>query len=121
VTKVVARAPGRVNLIGDHTDYTGGLVLPMAIDRVTEVTFERGGPAVELVSADEDEAAFIHFSEPRDPSAIQPAWARYVAGVVHVLRPDEGGIGFVRSDVPIGGGLSSGAALEVAVSPATPS
>ena len=113
--KVVARAPGRVNLIGDHTDYTGGLVLPMAIDRVTEVELARGVPWIELVSADEDEPAILHLDDPRDPATVRPPWARYVAGVVDVLRPESGGVGYVRTDVPIGAGLSSSAALEVAL------
>ena len=114
-TKVIARAPGRVNLIGDHTDYTGGLVLPMAIDRWTEIELETGVPWIELVSADEDEPAFLPLDEPRDPSTVRPAWARYVAGVAEVVRPETGGVGFVRTDIPIGAGLSSSAALEVAV------
>ncbi|HUP87115.1 MAG TPA: galactokinase [Acidimicrobiales bacterium] len=112
--KVLARAPGRVNLIGDHTDYTGGLVLPMAIDRWTEIELDRGVPWIELVSADDQEPALLHLDEPRDPSTLWPSWARYVAGVVDVLRPTEGGVGFVRTDIPIGAGLSSSAALEVA-------
>ena len=113
--KVIARAPGRVNLIGDHTDHTGGLVLPMAIDRWTEIELERGVPWIELVSADEDEPAILHLDDPRDPSTVRPTWARYVAGVVEVVRPDSGGVGFVRTDIPIGAGLSSSAALEVAL------
>ena len=115
VVKVVARAPGRVNLIGDHTDYTGGLVLPMAIDRWTEVELERGVPWIELVSGDDEEPAILHLDDPRDPATVRPPWARYVAGVVDVLRPESGGVGYVRTDVPIGAGLSSSAALEVAL------
>ena len=111
----LARAPGRVNLIGDHTDYTGGLVFPMAIDRHVEVDFLPGVPWVELVSTDEDEPAVIMLDEPVDPGAVDPHWARYVAGVIAVVRPEVGGRGFVRSTVPKGAGLSSSAALEVAV------
>jgi galactokinase len=116
VTVVVARAPGRVNLIGDHTDYTGGLVLPMAIDRATTVRLQPGGPVLELVSSADPEAARLSVADAAlRPSAVEPAWARYVAGVVAVVRPSVGGHGTVESDVPVGAGLSSSAALEVAV------
>jgi len=113
--KVRATAPGRVNLIGDHTDHTGGLVFPMAIDRATVVELDRGVPWVELVSADDDDPALLLPDEPIEAWRVQPEWARYVAGVLAVLRPDVGGVGFVRTDIPIGAGLSSSAALEVAV------
>jgi galactokinase len=113
--KVRARAPGRVNLIGDHTDYTGGLVLPVAIDRATTVELERGVPWVELISAEDDEPAFVDLASPVEPSLVRPGWARYVAGVVHVVRPTVGGIGFVTTTLPLGAGLASSAALEVAV------
>ena len=107
------RAPGRVNLIGDHTDYTGGLVLPMAIDRETVVDVEPHD-AVELRSFDEPEAVVVPL-DVTDPSVVRPAWGRYVAGVVSVLRPATGMRGVVATTIPIGAGLSSSAALEVAV------
>ena len=112
--RVTARAPGRVNVIGDHTDYTGGLVLPMAIAEATTVTVERGGDTVYLVSDREHGAATVPL-DMVDPAAVEPAWARYVAGVVAELRPATGATGTVSSTVPIGAGLSSSAALEVAV------
>jgi galactokinase len=108
------RAPGRVNLIGDHTDYTGGLVLPMAIDRWTTVRFQPGGRSVRLLSADEPEPADVPI-DVIEPAVVSPAWARYVAGVVAELRPRVGGEGTVSTDVPVGAGLSSSAALEVAL------
>jgi galactokinase len=110
---VRVRAPGRVNLIGDHTDYTGGLVLPMAIDRETVVEVE-AHDAVELRSSDEPEAVVLPL-DVTDPSAVRPVWGRYVAGVVSVLRPTTGMRGVVSTTIPIGAGLSSSAALEVAV------
>lgn len=112
--RVSAHAPGRVNLIGDHTDYTGGLVFPMAIDLGTTVEFERGGDRVVLRSDAEDGVADVPL-DVNDPSEVSPSWARYVAGVVTVVRPDAGGTGTVTTTLPVGGGLSSSAALEVAV------
>ena len=111
---VTAHAPGRVNLIGDHTDYTGGLVLPMAIDLGTTVTLTRGGTRVVLESDVEPGVADVPL-DVAEPSGVTPDWARYVAGVVAVVRPSVGGTGSVTTTLPVGGGLSSSAALEVAV------
>ena len=110
----VAFAPGRVNLIGDHTDYTGGFVLPMAVHLGTTVDVEAGGNTVELSSATEDENAVVPI-ELDDPREIEAPWARYVAGVVAEVRPATGVRGAVRTTLPVGAGLSSSAALEVAV------
>lgn len=113
-TVVTATAPGRVNLIGEHTDYTGGLALPMAIHLGTTVRGVRGGGAVRLTSGDRDEPAVVPI-DVEDPAAISPSWARYVAGVVAEVRPAVGFTGTVGTTVPIGAGLSSSAALELAV------
>jgi galactokinase len=109
-----AVAPGRVNLIGDHTDHTGGLVLPMAIDLGTTVEGERSGRVVELRSTWSDEPAVVPL-DVADPRTIEPGWARYVAGVVAEVRPTVGFVGTVTTTLPVGAGLSSSAALEVAV------
>lgn len=114
VDHVVAFAPGRVNLIGDHTDYTGGLCLPMAVTRGVTIRGERTGTSVRLRSDDDETPADVPL-DVIDPAATSPAWARYVAGVVAELGPDVGFLGTVHSDLPIGAGLSSSAALEVAV------
>jgi len=112
---IAARAPGRVNLIGDHTDYTGGFVLPMAVDRWTEVRGEPTDlPVVRLTSDREERAASVAL-DVAAPQLAQPEWARYVAGVVSELRPRTGLLGSVVSTVPMGAGLSSSAALELSV------
>jgi galactokinase len=112
-----AAAPGRVNLIGEHTDYNAGFVLPMAIERQTLlVAHPREDYQARLVSGLEDAPA--EFDVDRSLSAGEPAWANYVRGVVAGFLErglDPGGFeAVVDSNVPLGGGLSSSAALEMA-------
>jgi galactokinase len=113
-----AWAPGRVNLIGDHTDYVGGLALPMAIGLGTEITGDRGGNWVMLGSDGFEGVAEVAIAGVDDPAAIEPPWARYVAAVVDEVRPTDGLVGMVHSTLPAGSGLASSAALEVAVATA---
>lgn len=108
------RAPGRVNLIGDHTDYTGGLVFPMAINRWTEFEGEMTTNSISLHS--EEEGSTVHFAlgAPFDP-AMTPSWGRYVSAVASVVNPQHGVNGKISTTIPMGAGLSSSAALELAV------
>jgi galactokinase len=112
---VRAVAPGRVNLIGEHTDYAGGLALPLAIDRVTTVTgIRRDGPGtIRLRSDVDDRPAVIRGGE--DPATVEPPWARYVAAVAAQLQGAPAFEGTVTTSIPVGAGLSSSAALELAV------
>jgi galactokinase len=111
------RAPGRVNLIGDHTDYNEGFVLPLAIDRDC-ILAARPAEHVRIRSLDLGDTVEVAADGSRDPTAVEPSWGRYVAGVVSELallgRPAAGIDAVVASDVPLGSGLSSSAALEVA-------
>ena len=110
---VVAVVPGRVNLMGDHTDYNDGMSLPMAIDRYTAVAMRRRDHG--------DIRVFSEIGSPVtfDPTSLAPAgrgWGEYVAGVVWALGGSRSPWdGAVASSVPIGAGLSSSASLEVAV------
>ncbi len=106
-------APGRVNLIGDHTDYTGGLVFPMAIDRYTSIDYERTDTHVSLQS--DDVAGTVSF-DVRDAfdSAMEPSWGRYVAAVASQIDAPLGITGRIATTIPVGAGLSSSAALELA-------
>jgi galactokinase len=111
---VRAFAPGRVNLIGEHTDHTGGRCLPMAVAMGVHVEGRREGDAV-LLSSHEVPGVIDVPLDVVAPEHVEPAWGRYVAGVVAELRPVTGLTGAVRSDLPVGAGMSSSAALEVAV------
>lgn len=118
-----AWAPGRVNLIGEHTDYNGGFVLPLAMDRVSAFAGRtREDQSVRLWSTHFKEyAQFSLLGLPETFNAQRAAlsgWARYVLGVaIELTRAGMALKGFdavVSGDVPLGGGMSSSAALEVA-------
>lgn len=115
---VSASAPGRVNLMGEHTDYNGGLVLPMAIPQRTEVALApREGVEVRAHSADVDGGALEAYRLGEE--ARGRGWLDYLQGVTDVLRRAGHRLGgfdvAIRSEVPVGSGLSSSAALEVSL------
>ena len=114
----VFRAPGRVNLIGEHTDYNDGFALPAAIDRYTSVGIStRNDESLQVFSANLNESAQIDLRE-QNPAA-KTHWSDYIHGVALMLQRSgvalRGANLFIHSDVPSGSGLSSSAALEVSV------
>jgi galactokinase len=121
---VVWSAPGRVNLIGEHTDYNEGLVLPFAIgQRTVAAAARRPGSDVITVRSAAFEGAVSTRLADIAPGALT-GWAAYPLGVAWALRqnpdlpapgPEAGAEFFIDSDVPVGSGLSSSAALEIAV------
>jgi len=114
---IASHGPGRLNLIGEHTDYNDGFVLPVALSQAVEVVgrARRDGQVHLVAAAFREEARFAVDGLSRD---LEPAWARYPAGVLWALR--EVGIapgGFeaaIAGELPVGAGLSSSAAIEVA-------
>jgi galactokinase len=116
-TPVVVRAPGRVNLIGEHTDYNDGFVLPVAINRdVLMAVAPRSDQRVRLYSLNFETVSEFDLNHiEKDPA---DAWGNYVRGVAQQLRAEglalSGMEGVVEGNVPIASGLSSSAALEVA-------
>jgi galactokinase len=119
--RVRAFAPGRVNLIGEHTDYNDGLCLPFAIERGVTVTAEplRAGGWIEAHALDLAQGDRLSLAAEMRPGSTRDGWRRFVHGAVAELRRH--GVEPVPSrleisgDVPVGAGLSSSAALSVAL------
>ncbi len=117
----MVRAPGRVNMIGEHTDYNLGFVLPAAIDREIWIAFEPWArPAVELTSAELNETRSFAFEDLAPHPGRSFTWIDYVAATAWAMReaglPLRGFRGVLDSTIPVGSGLSSSAALEMASS-----
>jgi galactokinase len=112
------RAPGRVNLIGEHTDYNDGFVMPVAIDRDTVVAASpRRDSLLRIYSENIQEEITIDLSKPTNSEI--GSWTSYIEGVARVLMEQgcdiEGADLVIFSDVPEGAGLSSSAALELSM------
>lgn len=112
---LVVRAPGRVNLIGEHTDYNDGFVLPMALPFALVISAEATDD--ERVMLQSEDFAPAEFTIGTDPARTE-GWGRYVHGMCNLLAESgysvSGFRGTVASDIPAGASLSSSAALEVA-------
>ena len=117
--ELLARAPGRVNLIGEHTDYNDGFCLPMALPFETTVVLSSGGDAdtgtVTIVADGFGEVTVDPHADPRSA----PSWAHHITGCIALLA--ESGVAAggwraaIATDIPTGASLSSSAAVEVAV------
>ncbi len=132
---VIAKAPGRVNLIGEHTDYNEGFTLPLAIERFTTIRLQRRrnnshGSRFHSLALGEttfwtpDASRFLSVeptpkNQAPGASVAAPAWSKYVAGVINQFAQREQSVPAIdltiETNVPLGGGVSSSAALEVAV------
>jgi len=112
----VARAPGRVNLIGEHTDYNDGFVLPVAIDMAVWIVLRATSSRNVIIhSLDLDQSAMFSLDNIQHENQ---GWLEYIKGIAHVLGkagyPLSGWEGLIASDIPMGAGLASSAALEIA-------
>ena len=115
---LLVQAPGRVNLIGEHTDYNEGFVFPAAIGFQTKVVIAKR-PDRHVVVSSENYAERVEFDLDNLPASPRAHWSDYVIGVVRQLErvsgPLPGANLLINGDVPLGAGLSSSASLEVAV------
>lgn len=118
--QAIVKAPGRVNLIGEHTDYNGGFVLPAAINYHTYIAFNpRADRLLRLVAWNFDQAEVLVPLTEEQFEDTRQNWSNYIRGVVQQLRRAgfrlAGGDLYIAGDLPSGAGLSSSASLEMAV------
>jgi len=109
------RAPGRINLIGEHTDYNGGFVLPAGIDKYCSIAIAPSSKQPSTVIASDLDDGVEFYDIPTEPGSAH--WMNYVWGVMSAFK-SRGYIippfnAVIQSDIPVGAGLSSSAALEV--------
>lgn len=113
---IAVQSPGRINLIGEHTDYNNGFVLPAAINKTVQVAIaKRTDHTIQMFAVDLNEVETVS-TDSLQPHAKQ--WVNYIIGVVAQLPKSTVAAGFsicVQGDIPIGAGLSSSAAVECAV------
>ena len=112
---IIVKSPGRINLIGEHTDYNDGFVLPAAINLSVDFYIQkREDSLVRLIAADLVESYDFDINDSLEP--VQLAWANYLLGVLDQLKEEnkfDCGFNLIfTSDIPIGSGLSSSAAIE---------
>jgi len=122
IPELVAQAPGRVNLVGEHVDFLDGFVLPFAIEDVTTVAIARTAlPTIRIASLQQTDEIFVVQMKDLAPMTGE-AWTRYPIGVIWAMRDSlnfNGGFDIlIDGKVPLGAGLSSSAALECAVATA---
>ena len=111
------QAPGRVNLIGEHTDYNQGFVLPLAIEQTTQVSISKNNDQIFRIYS-KNTGELIETSSPLNEIDLS-TWAKYPLAVIQLLEIGNQGLDIaISSEVPIGAGLSSSAALECSVASA---
>ena len=116
--EVVASAPGRVNLIGEHIDYSEGFVLPFAIDAVTKCAIaKRDDEKIRIISAQKKNEV-IKSNLEAIAAKEGSAWSRYIYGVIWAMEIETGLDIYIDGKVPLGAGLSSSAALECSLATA---
>jgi len=112
---IIVQSPGRINIIGEHTDYNEGFVMPAAIDKKIVMSLKRNGTANKVSYTAKNIAENFSF-DLRNFSPLKGGWQNYIMGVVHELQnlgaEISGFAGEFEGDIPIGGGMSSSAALE---------